>query len=661
MGIVYEAEQQQPKRPVALKVVHAAGPSDELRVRLFQREVQALARLKHPNIAPIFESGQTRDGRHFFAMELVRGETLRDSLARENARGGLSREQVRRRLELFRRVCDAVNYAHQRGIIHRDLKPTNILVPRLPGAPETGSAEVPEIKVMDFGLAYITDAAAAGASLVTSPGQVCGTVAYMSPEQIRGNPDEIDIRTDVYSLGVILFEMLTGQLPLDATRKSFPEAARIICETSPAPLARDWLGNRKPPAELQTIVSKALEKDPRRRYQSAAALSEDVERFLHDQPILARRPGALYQLRKMIARHKAVFAMSGALLVLVSAFAVLMAVLSARLAVERDRSAKEAARAGAINQFLFDTMGAADPIEGQARDITVLEALRHATRRIESSFADQPEVEAKLRQTIGVTYLRLGAYEDAEPMLRSAVERLSARADLDSSELIEPLNGLGVLRHERGDYAAAEALYRRAWALQGRHRLKPPGDEMGVLINLALVLQDQGKLDESERFYTEILESDRKRLGPGHVNVAIDLGNLGGLLRERGQLARCETLHREAVSILEAAGSAWLAIGLGNLGEAIHLDGRSEEAEPILARAVALGLAKFGEKNQDVAKVRVKRAECLLALGRPEQAESEATAAREVFHNSLGASDKWTRRAERALETSRRTARTPAR
>ncbi len=348
MGVVYEAEQQQPRRPVALKVIRGGRLVDAYQVKLFQREVQALARLKHPGIAAIYESGRTEDGQPYFVMELVRGIPLLEYVKGGRLKGKQSPSSIRQRLELFLKVCDAISYAHQRGVIHRDLKPANILVADESEGQSLGGSNLNriEVKVLDFGLARITDEDGAGTSGLSQAGQVRGTLPYVSPEQVRANPGEIDVRTDVYALGVILYELLTERLPYDFEHATLPQAIRIICEEAPKPLGRVWIESRdregrkaeRIDRDVETIVLKTLEKEPERRYQSVAAMADDVTRYLANQPIQARPPSALYQFRKLVARHQAPFASLAAAFVLLLGFAITMAMQSARITRERDKA-----------------------------------------------------------------------------------------------------------------------------------------------------------------------------------------------------------------------------------------------------------------------------------------------------------------------------------
>src|SRR5579872_2419323 len=288
MGMVFEAEQQDPKRLVALKVISAGIFAAEHSIKLFEREVKALARLKHPGIAAIYEAGQTEGGQRFFTMELVIGQTLSEYLASHS----LSQTEV---LRLLLTICDVVTYAHQRGVIHRDLKPSNIMVQEQDGAAI--------VKVLDFGLARITDD---DQTYVTEAGAMRGTLAYMSPEQVRGNPDEIDLRTDVYALGVILYEALTGRLPHELDKLSIHETARVICEEPPMRLEDAIRSRGRADEDLCTIVHKTMEQDRSRRYASVSAVADDIHRYLANQPIQGRPPSAVYHIRKLVARHRMV-------------------------------------------------------------------------------------------------------------------------------------------------------------------------------------------------------------------------------------------------------------------------------------------------------------------------------------------------------------------
>jgi WD40 repeat protein/serine/threonine protein kinase len=348
MGVVYEAEQRHPRRLVALKVIRGGRLVDEFQVKLFLREAQALARLKHPGIAAIYEAGRTDDGQHYFVMELVRGTPLLDYVKGRRLTGAQPPINIRPRLELFLKICEAISYAHQRGVIHRDLKPANILV--VDESEEQGldgqSVSRVEVKILDFGLARITDEDGADASGLSQDGQIKGTLPYMSPEQVRGDPSQIDVRADVYALGVILYELLAERLPYDLKHATPPQAIRIICEEDPKPLSRAWGESRDRESrkseridrDVETIALKALEKEPERRYRSAAAMAEDVTRYLTNQPIQARPPSPIYQFRKLVARHKAPFASLAAVFTLLLGFAITMAMQSARIARERDKA-----------------------------------------------------------------------------------------------------------------------------------------------------------------------------------------------------------------------------------------------------------------------------------------------------------------------------------
>jgi serine/threonine-protein kinase len=659
MGTVYLAarDDDQYQKRVAIKVVR--GLDSAAVVRHFRRERQILAGLEHPNIARLLDGGTTDDGLPYLVMQHVEGLPV-DRFCDEH------KLDVRERLELFRGVCAAVQHAHRNLVVHRDIKPANVLV-TTDGAP----------KLLDFGIAKILNPDIA-ADVATATG-LSMTPDYASPEQARGAP--ITTATDVYSLGVVLYELLTGHRPYRLKSREPLAVLKAICEEEPekpsTAVTRDEAGEptggaapprtaetvsrtregtperlrRRLRGDLDNIVMMALRKEPQRRYGSVEALSEDIRRYLEGLPVEAHKPTAWYRGSKFVRRHALGVAAAAAFVVLVVGFAVSMAVLSARVARERDRAEKAAARASAVNAFLLETLGSANPFEGRGRETTVLEALRLAAAKLEGAFPGQPGVEAGVRYTIGVTYLRLGRFDEAEPMLRSAIRLLGDQQGEASPALVDALSALGILRQNRGDLAEGETLLRQALAEVRRQRKggEPGRDETDVLANLALLLQERQDWDEAEAMTREVLARHRKTLGPDDVGVATDLNNLGLLLARRGRPAEGAPLMREAVVILEKAGNAALPIVLGNLGEALCASRRCADAEPVLARGVALGAARLGDESQDVARVRVKYGECLLDLRRYADAEAQALAALPVMRGSVGESGEWTQRTVRLL------------
>lgn len=408
MGIVYEAEQQQPQRAVAVKMIRERALADGHRVRLFEREIETLARLRHPAIASIYEAGRTANGRHYYVMELVRGVPLTEYVR-------LHRLALAPLLRLFGRVCQAVHYAHQRGVIHRDLKPHNIIIDA-DGNP----------KILDFGLARLGQANGAIGTATAEVGKILGTLPYMSPEQARISPGavaEIDVRTDVYGLGVILFELLTGELPYDVASVPPAEALRIICEEPPR---RPRLVNRALRPDLETIVLKALAKEPARRYDSPAALAEDIERFLADQPIRARPPSTAYLLAKWLARHRSTVPFVAVLVVVIAAFLVLLRIQSleisrARHAMELAQRPVPAAAQWAVDARLRET---ARQLEQSAEELLANRNFLAAEPVLRACLDLRRDVHgpahgltAYVESLLGGCLTRLGRYEEAEPLL----------------------------------------------------------------------------------------------------------------------------------------------------------------------------------------------------------------------------------------------------
>ena len=549
MGAVYEAEQDQPRRSVALKIIKPGLASPEL-LRRFAQESQALGRLQHPGIAQIYDAGTADTGygpQPYFAMEFIRGEGLREYAESHHL-------NTRQRLEIVVKVCDAVHHAHQRGLIHRDLKPGNIFVD-----------EAGQPKILDFGVARVTDSDAQ-ATMQTDVGQLVGTLAYMSPEQVLADPLEIDIRSDVYALGVILYELLAGRLPYNISKK-LHEALHAIREEDPSKLSsisRSFRG------DIDTIAAKALEKDKTRRYASAAELGADITRYLKDEPIVAQPPTAAYQLKKFARRNKAlVIGIAAVFIVLVlgavvSAWQAVRAtqaektavldrdrataaeklatkardeaVVSERKAVEaeglatlerdkavaeKQRADTEAATAKAVTEFLqknlFEQVTGGE--RGAASDVGVSGALDRAAAKIEGTFDKQPLVEAGVREAVAGAYISLFLFDRAAPQVERAVAlRRKVLGDEDRETLkANHLLGSIYANQRKGDESVN--LIERTVQIHSRVFGREHADTVKYRFELAAIYVAYQKLDKAEPHAAEVVSSRRRSLGPGHKDT----------------------------------------------------------------------------------------------------------------------------------------------
>ncbi len=559
MGVVYAATQEAPlRRAVALKLIKPGMDSAGVIAR-FTAERQALALMDHPFIARVFDAGAADSGRPYFVMELVEGEPLTAFCSRENL-------TVRERLELFGLVCQAVQHAHQKGIIHRDLKPSNILVARREGRP------VP--KVIDFGIAKAVAEPLGTGSFLTREGLPLGTLDYMSPEQAGVVPGGVDTRSDVYSLGVILYELLVGRLPLVFGSSSPQEVRRVLGDQTPtrpslaarttggasegsAPSGTTERGRRRLAralsGDLDNVVMKALHKERDRRYASVEQLGEDVRRHLDSRPVRARPDRLGYRASRFVRRHRAGVAVASAAAVLLAVAGAGLVLQSWRLAREREaaRAAEaqatvEARTAEATAGFLRRLFFTADPRARGDQTVTARDLLDAGLKEIEADASLPLKTRAELNLTLGLALSHLGEHERALPSLRAAVaenERLYGR---DSVESAEALHRLGDVLREADRFEEAQEALDEALAIRRRH-LAPESDEMADSYNnLAILALDRGDFAGSERLQTESVAMHARLSGEGSPELGTPLNNLAMLKRRLGKLDEALALARRA-------------------------------------------------------------------------------------------------------------------
>jgi serine/threonine protein kinase len=701
-GSVFMAEQERPvQRRVALKIIKLGMDTRQVVAR-FEQERQALAMMDHPNIAKVLDAGATELGRPFFVMELVKGEPIAEYADKQNM-------SIDERLALFAQVCNAVQHAHTKGIIHRDLKSSNVLVSTQDGKPHA--------KVIDFGIAKATASKLTEKTLFTEHRQLIGTPEYMSPEQAEGSLD-IDTRTDVYSLGVLLYELLTGTTPFtgkELRSAAYGEIQRIIREVEPPKPSTRLSANTDTLAsvaakrhtepkrlgtlvrgELDWIVMKALEKDRQRRYETANGLAMDIRRYLSGEAVNAAPPSTAYRFKKFVKRNRVMVtagsAVAAALLIGLVAFAWQFKVASDQrdLAVQAEKAEaeqrklaeaaraeavvqqteaqkqeaearkqeaeakKQAAIASAVVKFQSDMLAAVDPanlpkdpVTGEPlKDaVTVVQALEAALKAIEEgSLKDSPLVEAGVRTTIGDTFVALGRYEDALPVLRRALEirkanypegsleiaqsmdrladPLSLLSDLKEAEQLlrealamrrralpasDPtvgtaMNNLAQILHLQGNYDEAESLLREAVQLEA-----PIADNPGLARtydNLAKTLTKLNKLDEAEAFMRKALQTRLAAFPAGHPEIALGQNNLATMLMSARKFGEAEQLYKESLATSRATLPAQhpdIASTLSSLGNALRSQGKLAEAERVYRESLAMRRAILPRGHESIA------------------------------------------------------------
>ncbi|CAG0964384.1 eukaryotic-like serine/threonine-protein kinase [Phycisphaerales bacterium] len=638
MGAVYRAEQHNPRRTVALKVIRTAWATPALR-RRFTHETEALGRLKHPGIAAIFEAGSAPgpDGREvpFFAMELVKGLPLTDHAVRNS----LSTSD---RLALFAMVCDAVHHAHQKGLVHRDLKPANILVEDEPDSTATGGSTAAggaRPKILDFGIARLTDSDATLTTMHTDPGQIVGTLAYMSPEQVRGETNSIDTRSDVYALGVVLYELLAGKLPYGVKGKPVAQAARIITDDDPTLLGAINRGLR---GDVETIVLKCLAKEPERRYQSAAELAADVRRHLGDLPIVARPATTTYQLRKFARRNKALVAGVCTAFVALSAGIVgtSIALVRARdaeaLAVKREEKANaEARKARKSVDFLVSMLTGADPDKTEGKEVTVRELLDQASSGVAEELREDPEVHLAAEDAVARTYRAIGVPEKAGmhfDVAEAITRKLLGEGSVEYADLLVQQ---AHVRQDLHEWRRVIEIGNRALAIFERQLA--PGD-----IRIGKVC---GMMAGTHASLNEIPEAER--LARRYYDVAVaadsreDIANAAGamadiLQRVGGPTAAAEgerflRLQVETLIALKGPSHSTVINAKENLGWFLSGEQRLQEAVDLLEEARAGFEALYGQNHRKPLNTWALLARVYQDLGQAGKAEECAAKAVDGF------------------------------
>lgn len=626
MGQVWLAEQTAPvKREVALKLIRAGMFSSAVLGR-FESERQSLAIMNHPAIAKVFDAGATPDGQPYFVMEYVAGQPITRYCDEH-------RLSIRQRLELFIRVCEGVQHAHQKAIIHRDLKPSNILVDEVDGQP------LP--RIIDFGIAKVATEVESEAerTFITKLGALVGTPGYMSPEQADPNQRDVDTRTDVYSLGVVLYELLTGALPFEPAvfRKSFQEALRILHEEDPLSPSNRL---KKEPAtmtasadlrgvqpthlvsllhgDLDWVTMKALARERDRRYNAPSELAADVSHYLHNEPVVARPPSIGYKLRKYVQRHKAAVAFASMALVFLIGFGINEYFQVRRITRERDRADR-------VTQFMVNMFRVSDPGESRGNSITAREVLDKGSKEIEEGLAKDPQLQAKLMGTMGHVYLNMGLFKEAHSFLEKSVEAWRRTGAAPDPSTLNTMAILSFLLIREGRNAEAEALLRETISAESR-ALGPKSEAtLSSQRYLASALEAEGKYSDADKLMRETLAADKASLGAKHWETLLAMNVLANILDDENRYSDAEALYRETMQLqIETLGPDHpdTLTSAANLASELKNEGKLAEAEKLHRETLATRTRVLGADHPDTLAVKLNLANTLYAAKRYTGAES---------------------------------------
>ena len=648
-GTVWKARQAQPvQRTVALKIIKPGMDTQEVLAR-FEQERQALAMMDHPGIARVFDAGATAAGRPYFVMELIIGDPVTKYCdSRQMDTSG--------RLRLMADVCSAVQHAHQKGIIHRDLKPSNVLVADF----ENG----PAAKIIDFGIAKAVAPGGDGTHPHTRADQFIGTPAYMSPEQASLNGQDVDTRSDIYALGVLLYQLLTGTTPFEGKTSrgaSLDEIRRIIRDEEPPPpstavgrLKADVLANvlktrqtalrelsQLLRRDLDWIVMKALEKDRTRRYESASALAADIRRDLAGEPVAARPPTFSYRAGKFIRRRKGPVAAATAVLLALSGGLAASTTLflreknaRSRESQERAKAQRESANNAQTAKFLSDLLAGASPDVAKGMMPTLLDIVERAVQQLGTGMQDQPAIEATLRNTIGSTFFSLGRFAEAKAQFEAGL-KLARVAAGEKDRLTLRLRGnLANILHAARDYQKAEAENRAILTI--RESEFPPNDieTLATRDNLATEISKQGRLAEAATEYRALLSPQRTALGEDHADTLRTRMALANTESRRGYMMLYELSHphpdKPAVTDVERVKAEATTLFVEQEKEFRDVVAHMEQVPAL------------GPKHPQTLETRYALADVLAFQDKHSDAEKEHRAVAELRHDVLGAAHKKT-------------------